>query len=129
MNTRAPGRTASRIVGLSVLALPRSTRDRYLLEFTAELHFIPRDEELQYAFRVLMRTWSLRAALSGASSAPIGEAAMTHASAPWHCRLHIWHHWRTFSAEDGGRYRACHQCGRERDQGYIPPGAAGLSVG
>lgn len=122
MTTAALDRTSCRIVGLAVRALPRSTRDRYLLELTAELHFIPRDEQLTYALRVLTRTWSLRAALSGASSAPIGEAAMTHGSAPWHCRLNMWHHWRTFSAEDGGRYRACHQCGRERNGGHIPGG-------
>ncbi len=124
MKTGAPGRTPSRIVGLSVLALPRSTRDRYLLELTAELHFIPQDEQLRYALRVLIRTWSLRAALCGASSNPIVETTMTHPRVRLHCRLNLWHHWQTFSTEDGGLYRACAGCGRERTGGRIPAGTS-----
>ncbi len=102
------------IIELAARMLPSSHRDRYCYEFTAELHFLPRDEQLRYALQVLSRAWALRAALSAPASASIGETTMTEVAArPLHCRLHLWHHWRTCHAEDGHRYKACAQCGKE----------------
>ena len=38
----------------------------------------------------------------------------------WHCRLHIWHRWRTYRASEGGgeyggQYQQCLDCGKYRD--------------
>jgi hypothetical protein len=111
---QAPAPMPSHILGLAARTLPSSHRDRYRREFTAELPFIPRKDQLGYALHVLSRTWSLRAALNAPASASIGETTMTEFSArPLHCRLHLWHHWRTRHAEDGHRYKACARCGKE----------------
>jgi hypothetical protein len=102
------------IIEFAAWTLPSSHRDRYRREFTAELHVMPREEQLRYAFHVLSRTWALRAALNAPAVASIGETIMIEVVArPLHCRLHLWHHWRTCHAEDGHRYKACAQCGKE----------------
>jgi hypothetical protein len=104
----------SHIIEFAVWTLPSSHRDRYRREFTAELHFTPREEQLRYALQVLSRTWVLRAAINAPATASIGDTIMTDVIArPLHCRLHLWHHWRTCHAEDGHRYKACAQCGKE----------------
>jgi len=109
---QAPAPVPGHIIDFAARTLPPSHRDRYRHEFTAELHFIPREEQLRYAVTVLTRTWALRAALHAPAS--IGETTMTEISArPLHCRLHLWHHWHTCHAEDGHLYKACAQCGKE----------------
>jgi hypothetical protein len=124
MTTQAPARVPYRIVTLAARTLPRSHRDRYRSEFTAELHAIPREHQLRYATEVLSRAWALRAALSEAGAAPIGESTMTRPQAPLSCRLMRWHQWGSRSTEDGERYLACKKCGRDR-----PPPSYWFPVG
>jgi hypothetical protein len=113
---KAPAQLPCHILEFAARTLPPSHRERYRHEFTAELRFIPREEQLRYAFQILSRTWALRAALNAPAS--IGETVLTKvATRPLHCRLHLWHHWRTCHAEDGHRYKACVQCGQEITRG------------
>ena len=44
---------------------------------------------------------------------------------PLHCRLHLWHHWKTFHTDDGNRYMACAQCKRERPPTWIDKNTIG----
>jgi hypothetical protein len=34
---------------------------------------------------------------------------------PLTCRLNLRHTWRSFSTEDGYRYKACATCGKDKD--------------
>jgi hypothetical protein len=56
--------------------------------------------------------------------APQGGAAK-----PWRlflCRLHVWHRWRTYQADDGsGNYQTCLDCGKYRDT-PMPGSVAGM---
>jgi Transcriptional regulator PadR-like family. len=114
MTPRAVAPISRHIIEFAAQTLPSSRRDRYRHEFTAELHFIPRNEQLRFALRVLSRTWALRAAFNAPTPASVGEITLTKIAArPLHCRLHLWHHWRTCHTEDGHRYKACARCGRE----------------
>jgi hypothetical protein len=38
----------------------------------------------------------------------------THPSPPFSCRVLHHHHWVQRSTEDGSRYEACRNCGKER---------------
>jgi hypothetical protein len=120
VTTQAPARVPCRIVELAARTLPRSHRDRYRSEFTAELHAIPREHQLRYATEVLSRAWALRAALSEAGAASIGESTMTKPQAPLSCRLHLRHDWRTHHTEDGNRYIACKKCGKDMPPPSLP---------
>jgi hypothetical protein len=118
MTTRALAWVPRQIIELAALTLPASHRERYRREFTAELHFVPRANQLRYAARVLSRTWSLRLALTEPAPETIGESTMKKVSTrpPLSCRLHLWHQWRRHFTEDGARYKACAKCGKE-----LPP--------
>ena len=118
MTTQAPARVPRQFVELAALTLPLAHRERYRREFTAELHFVARDDQFRYATRVLSRTWSLRLALSESAPEAIGESTMKKVPTrtPLSCRLHLWHQWRRCFTEDGARYKACAKCGKE-----LPP--------
>ena len=117
MSPSEPARVPHQIVDLAVRTLPAAHRERYRREFTAELHFIPRANQLRYATKVLSRTWSLRQALTEPAPDAIGESTMKKvATRPLSCRLHLWHQWRRHFTEDGARYKACAKCGKE-----LPP--------
>lgn len=114
MTNQEPARVARQIAELAARTLPASHRERYRREFTAELHFVPRADQGRYATHVLSRTWSLRAALTGPAPATIGGSTMkTVPTRPLSCRLNLWHRWRRYFTEDGGRYKACATCGKE----------------
>jgi hypothetical protein len=120
MTTQEPTRAARQIVELAARTLPAAHRERYRREFTAELDAMPRAEQFRYAARVLTRTWSLRAALGQpALATPGGNTMMTPPTRPLSCRLHLWHHWRRYFTEDGGRYKACSRCGRELSKSWF----------
>ena len=117
MSLSAPARVPRQLVELAARMLPAAHRERYRREFTAELQFIPRANQLRYATQVLSRTWSLRLALTEPAPEVIGESTMKKASTrPLSCRLHLWHQWRRHFTEDGARYKACAKCGKE-----LPP--------
>jgi hypothetical protein len=106
-----PGRLPSVTVALSVRLLPRPHRDRYRRELAAELHDLPAADHLSYAFRVLARTWALRAALNSSPPTPTGEPTMTK---PLRCRL-ARHDWEQMHNDDGEEYLECARCGAQKD--------------
>jgi hypothetical protein len=115
VTTQDPVWGVRQIVELAARALPASHRERYRREFTAELHFVPRADQLRYATQVLARTWSLRAALTDTAPVTIGERTLENVpTRPLSCRLNLWHRWRRCFTEDGGRYIACARCGKEQ---------------
>jgi len=117
MTTQAPVRVPRQIVELAARTLPASHRERYRREFNAELHFVPRADQLRYATRVLTWAWSLRLALTEPAPDAIGESTMKKVSTrPLSCRLNLRHQWRRYFTEDGARYLACAKCGKE-----LPP--------
>lgn len=62
MNSEPPTRIAGHIIKVAVWTLPRSHRNRYDREFTADLCSLPKEQQFGYATHVLSRTWALRAA-------------------------------------------------------------------
>lgn len=48
----------------------------------------------------------------------------------WHCRLHLWHRWRTYrdreAGGDGGQYQQCLDCGKIRDVPIAGVGPGGV---
>jgi hypothetical protein len=120
MTTHWPTWVAHQMVGVAVRSLPVSQRERYRQEFNAELHFIPPADQLRYASQVLTRTWSLRAALTDPTFATIGEGTVnTIQTRPLSCRLHLKHHWRRCFTEDGARYTACANCGKQLSKSWL----------
>ncbi len=119
---RAPIRLARLGVGLAVRVLPRpADRARYHREFIAELHGLPASVQLRHTAGVLSQTFALRAAL-GEFPSPMEEKAMptTPLGRRLRCRVLRWHHWHTYSTEDGGLYKACTVCHRDH------PGKLGI---
>ena len=119
---RAPVPAARLGVGLAARVLPtRPDRERYAAEFLAELHGLPPAAQLRHTAGVLSQAFALRAAL-GSSPSPIEEKAVPTIplGRRFRCRLLRWHHWHTYSTEDGSRYRACTVCHKDH------PGKLGM---
>lgn len=112
---RAPTRVARLGVGLAARLLPTQVaRDRYAAEFLAELHGMPAAAQRRHTAGILSQVFALRAAL-GRSPSPTEERAVP--TIPLgrrvRCRLFRWHHWHTYSTEDGGLYKACTVCHKD----------------
>jgi hypothetical protein len=121
-STRPPSPLARLGVGLAVRALPtRADRDRYYSEFVAELYGLPASVQLRHTAGVLSQAFALRAAL-GDSRSPIEEKAVpsTPLGRRLRCRILRWHHWHTYSTDDGGLYKACTVC-RKDHPGQMGP--------
>ncbi len=103
--------------------LPAQHRERYALEFIAELYGLPPAQQRRHSARVLTSAWALRTALDPAALAPIQEKA-EHRTRGWllcHLGRHLWAQHR--NPEVGGKdavFEQCRRCGRER-QGHEPP--------
>jgi hypothetical protein len=118
----APSWATKTVVSLSVAQLPPCQRQRYALEFWAEIHDIRRGEQLRYALALLMHASALRAAVSGARP-PTLEAPVKHID--WQhtpCWL-TFHHYMTFRSPDGEPYVECSRCGKYRHSQGVSPGA------
>ncbi len=119
---RAPIPVARLGVELAARVLPPGpARVRYTAEFLAELYGLAPAAQLRHTVGVLSQAFALRAAL-GSSSSLIEEKAVP--SIPLgrrlRCRLLRWHHWHTYSTEDGGLYKACTVC-RKDHPGQMGP--------
>jgi hypothetical protein len=101
---------ASLAVRSASLPLPAEHRWRYRQEFLAELYGMTPAEQRHHASGVLSRVVALRVALSEPERLTNKEAAMT---TPWRCRLRF-HHWQRLRNPEGGWYRECTGCGRQR---------------
>jgi hypothetical protein len=105
-------RAAASVVRLAVLLLPAGpVRERYTDEVLAELTDLPPAARMIHALGFLRSAPALRRAVVG-----VGvdiDAPMAAFGTPLHCRLHLWHHFRTAVTEDGQRYRRCADCGED----------------
>jgi len=121
---RTPTWWASWAVSSAALPLPSEHRRRYRQEFLAELHGMTPSEQLRHAAGVLSRAWTLRVAVTEPARLIRKEAAMAK---PWRCRLRL-HRWQRLRNPEGGWYRECRGCGRQR-HGIGGPSAGGLPPG
>jgi hypothetical protein len=115
-----------------VRVLPAEHRQRYGLEFIAELYGLPPAQQRRHAARVLTSAWALRTALSAAARATNGGTAVILKTAkPLTCRLNLHHRWRWMSTQDGDRFERCQKCGKDRsdDVGGSPGVGAGIVIG
>lgn len=95
---------AMQVVRFSTLLVPSlEERTRYRLELAAELFDLPPGRCLPHAVGFALRVTALRHALIGHD-----------AQAPRHCRWHLYHRYRTATADDGHRYRRCADCGKDQ---------------
>ena len=128
MRTSPPPLAGTRwAVGLAARLLPTpAERRRYQAEFVAELYGLPVSDQLRLTAGVLSQAFALRAALGGTST-PSEEAMMQTTTAGQRFRCHVlrWHHWKTVSTPDGGRYVACAVCHKEHDWDVGPGGFLG----
>jgi hypothetical protein len=116
MTTPAADPWCCRLVKLATRVLPAEQRQRYALEFIAELYGMPRAQQLRHSTQVLARAWALRTALSAASPNTTQEGAMTRTTRrPLPCVLRI-HRWHWADADNGGRYQCCLRCGLDKTE-------------
>ena len=127
--TTPPGSLCCRTVELAVRVLPAEHRQRYGLEFIAELYGMPKAQQRRHAARVLTNAWALRTALSGPVLGANGQMAVTTIHKPLTCRLNLHHRWRWLSTEDGDRFEQCQKCGKDRSEKVGGGPGAGLGMG
>lgn len=92
---------------LATALLPHHVRARWREELLADLEHLPDRERARFARGVLRRAVSLRRATADVPVEPF-------AASSWTCRLRLRHHFRGYSADDGGRYTRCARCGLDR---------------
>ena len=108
-----------RIVELATKVLPPAQRQRYALEFIAELYGMPRSQQVHHSIHVLASAWQLRALLAETGPTPVQGDIMTMTTTirPLRCRLGI-HHWHTMRTQDGDQYDCCTRCGKDRTESF-----------
>lgn len=119
----APRRWARGGVSLAVHALPAGPiRERYRQELIADMYGVSPRAQTTHTLGVMTHIWALRAAV-GANSPTVSEVTMPRRR-PLACRTNLHHVWRTYSTEDGSRYRRCVRCGKDHsDVGNGPADA------
>jgi hypothetical protein len=115
---------ASLAVRSAALPLPSEHRWRYRQEFLAELYGMTPAEQRHHASGVLSRVVALRVALGEPERLINMEATM---ATPWRCRLRL-HHWQRLRNPQGGWYRECTGCGRQRSGIGGPGGGTGAGT-
>jgi hypothetical protein len=123
----APRRWARGGVGLAVHALPAGPiRERYRQELLADMYGMSRHDQTAHTLGVITHIWALRAAVGAAGPISLEVTMPRH---PITCRMNLRHRWRTYSTEDGSRYRRCARCGKDHNNigngpadGWFPAG-------
>jgi hypothetical protein len=115
-----PAWWASLVVRWAALPLPSEHRYRYRQEFLAELYGMTPAEQRHHAAGVLSRVVALRVALSEPDRLLYKEAAMAK---PFLCRIGR-HRWQRLRNPEGGWYRECRGCGKQR-HGIGGPSSSG----
>jgi hypothetical protein len=115
---------ASLAVRSAALPLPPAHRWRYRQEFLAELYGMTPAEQRHHASGVLSRVAALRVALGEPERLMNKEATM---ATPWRCRLRL-HRWQRLRNPEGGWYRECTGCGRQRSGIGGPGGGVGAGT-
>jgi hypothetical protein len=122
-----PRRTATILVRAATLALPAGPiRDRYRQELVAELHGLEPGQQLRHALSTSTHALALRRAVAGGG---LPAPAAAPRPAPLHCRLHLYHHHRKATTQDGNVYVACVNCGHIKDNYDDPSGPGDLISG
>ena len=112
MTVRRANPWCCRAVGAAARLLPAADRQRYALEFIAELYDMPLSQQVRHSAQLLAHAWALRTALTQAGH-PQKEQTMTLTTRrPLACRLGR-HHWHWISNE-GTRFQCCLGCGQEK---------------
>ena len=119
MTAGRPDSWCCRIVELAAHTLPPQSRQRYAMEFIAELYDQPRSWQFQHAFSVLIHSWQLRAAL--AETDTLGDV-MTANTQPR--RSHDWQLER--NPESGATFKTCARCGKDNTDNHGLQGGFGL---
>lgn len=113
-------RWCCRIVELAAHALPAPQRQRYALEFIAELYGMPRARQFRHSLQILTHAWQLRSALIDAGTNSLGDVMTTTTPAriPLRCRfgLHDWQLER--NPENGATYRRCARCDKDNTDDF-----------
>jgi hypothetical protein len=112
---------ASLVVRSAALPLPSEHRWRYRQEFLAELYGMSPAEQRRHATGVLSRVVALRVALSEPARLLRKEAAMAK---PFLCRIGR-HRWQRLRNPEGGWYRECRGCGKQRRSPGADPNTFG----
>lgn len=100
------------VVRTALLILPSgAVRERYRRELAAELHDLEPRRRWRHALGFAWSAWSLRRAVAGLD--PVVEGALQRFDPPLHCRLHLYHHYRIATTDDGHRYLRCRDCGKD----------------
>jgi hypothetical protein len=84
---------------------------------------MPRNRQFKHAALIALSAFALRSAVAGAPPTTV-EAAMSRPtmSRPLRCRLNLSHRWVRGTTEDGGRFRRCARCGKDKtDAGITVP--------
>lgn len=129
--TPRPGLWPARAVQWAAAILPAAQRQRYALEFIAELYGMTPRQQLRHTLGVLASAVALRAALATTSPASTqGNIMVTTPTQPLRCRVGL-HRWHTTSTTDGQRYDSCSFCGKDRGERYsgFVSGGSGLPGG
>lgn len=112
MTTHRANPWCCRAVEAAARILPPENRQRYALEFIAELYDMPLSQQVQHSAQLLAHAWALRTAL-----APSGDSHKEHTMTlttgrPLACRLgrHRWH----WVSNEGTRFQCCLVCGQEK---------------
>jgi len=115
-----PPRMARAAVDLAVRLLPREHRERYAIEFYADLFGLPRKEQRRQAFGVLLHVQQLAWALG--DPAPDLERRPARRRRDLRCVLHLHHYVRRhiLHPEDGVHFRL--ECTRCRKPVFLIPG-------
>lgn len=107
--------------------LPAAERQRYALEFIAELYDMPVSQQVRHSAQLLIHAWALRTAL-GDSHDSLEEETMTITMRrPLACRLgrHRWH----WVSNEETRIQCCLLCGQEKTVQLWNAGYNGGMVG
>ena len=113
---------ASVVVRSASLPLPSEHRWRYRQEFLAELYGMSPAEQRHHAGGVLSRVVALRVALNEPER-PMPKEAITVTAR--RCRIRF-QRWQRLRNPEGGWYRECRGCGRQRDGIGGPSSGGGL---
>jgi hypothetical protein len=120
----------SHLERLAARALPAGpVRDRYRVEFLAELYGMTPRQQTRHAIGVLTHAWALRMAVTSQGQLAGRTEVKNTDTRPLLCRLNLHHMWRWHSTDDGSRYRRCVRCDKDDHRTRGPLDQNGFGVG
>jgi hypothetical protein len=119
-----------RIVALAARLLPAEQRQRYAIEFIAELYGMPRARQWRHSLQVLTSALTLRSVLKTAGPTTDQKEIWmtTPVRRPLACRVGL-HRWEEQeNPETKERYEICLRCDAYRERPGAAPGAGAAGV-